>query len=107
MVLRQRLFIAIIHEMFINEGVQGLIRAGDDLYLGEDKLSVSIATITRVSTMIHTGLNISSMHTPVKTISLPELGILDIKDFANKIMHAYTTEINSICLARCKVRGVD
>lgn len=107
MVLRQRLFIAIIHEMLINEGVQGLTRAGDDLYLVEGKLSVSIATLTRVSTMIHTGLNISSKFTPVKTISLPELGILDIKDFANKIMKAYTSEINSICLARCKVRGVD
>ncbi|MDA8213245.1 MAG: DUF366 family protein [Clostridia bacterium] len=107
MVLRQRLFIAIISELLQAEGVRGLTRTGDDLFQGAGKLSVSIATLTRVSTMIHTGLNISSKHTPVKTISLQELGILDPRGFAGKVMNAYAAEIEGIRMARCKVRGVD
>lgn len=106
-VLRQRLLVAIIREQLCNEGVRNVTRAGDDLFQGEGKLSVSIATLTRVSTMIHTGLNISSKNTPVRTISLTDLGILDLSGFAKKVMNAYTTEIMSIRMARCKVRGVD
>jgi len=106
-VLRQRLFISIIGELLQAEGVQGLTRSGDDLFQGGGKLSVSIATVTRVSTMIHTGLNISSKDTPIKTVSLPELGILDLKGFAVKVMNAYASEIEGIRMARCKVRGVD
>lgn len=106
-VLRQRLLIAIIAEQLLISGISGLRRIGDDLYRERKKLSVSIATATRVSTMIHTGLNLSSRNTPVPTISLPELGLTDPEDFAARVMAAYAEETAGVRLARCKVRGVD
>jgi len=80
-------------------------RMGDDLYVNRGKLSVSIATCTTVSTIIHVGLNIETQGTPVKTIGLNELGIADIAAFADKVMLRYKMELEQIYEARCKVRG--
>lgn len=106
-VTRQRLLVAIIAETIADLGDKPVTRSGDDLYLADCKLSVSIATLSRVSTLIHTGLNLSSNNTPIPTVSLPELGINDWSGFAQEVMARYTREIHSIQLARCKVRGVD
>lgn len=106
-VTRQRLLVAIMAETISALGDKAVVRSGDDLYYKDRKLSVSIATLSRVSTMIHTGLNLSSANTPIPTISLPELGISDWNLFAREVMARYTEEIQSIGLARCKVRGVD
>ncbi|MBI4778502.1 DUF366 family protein [Candidatus Desantisbacteria bacterium] len=83
-------------------------RYGDDLYDGGDKLTVSIATLTTVSTMIHAGINISSKGTPVPTKGLLDYGMseTDISAFAEAVCSSYTEEIKSIRMARCKVRGV-
>ena len=104
-VTRQRLLIAIIKDTITELSGPGLRRQGDDLYLDERKLSVSIATLSPVSTVIHTGLNLSSRNTPVPTVSLPELGI-DPRQLGELVLQRYQQEINSIRLARCKVRGV-
>lgn len=108
-VIRQRLLIAIIKEIIEKKTGSILIRSGDDLYLNNLKLSVSIATASPVSTMIHTGLNISSHNTPVPTISLIDLGIEndEMLSLGATISQAYSEEMNSIRLARCKVRGVN
>jgi len=106
-VMRQRLLITIIKEILERNPAIRLRRSGDDIYYNEKKLSVSIATLTRVSTAIHTGLNISSANTPVATVSLPELGINDWERFAGEVMRAYCHELADIRLARCKVKGVD
>lgn len=105
-IIRQRLFITIINEIILEATGNSLLRQGDDLFLNNRKLSVSIATLSPVSTMIHTGLNLSSLNTPVPTVSLPEIGVKDIVAFANRVMEKYTAEISSIRMARCKVRGV-
>ena len=82
-------------------------RNGDDLIINGGKLSVSIATKSQTSTLIHTGLNVLSEGAPVKACGLPsDLGIVDIKEFANTIMSRYSDEINDIILASTKVRGV-
>ena len=71
------------------------------------KLSVSIATKSTTSILIHTGLNIDSTGAPVKASGLTsELGITDIKEFAQEIMRRYSEEIEDIILASTKVRGV-
>lgn len=106
-VIRQRLLIAIIRELLEEALGIKLTRDGDDLFLGDGKLSVSIATLSPVSTMIHTGLNVSSANTPVQTVSLADLGVKDIHAFADKVLTAYTAETESIRMARCKVRGVE
>ncbi len=105
-VTRQRLLITIIAECLAAHGVKNVQRAGDDLFRANDKLSVSIATLSPVSTMIHTGLNISSRNTPIPTVSLQDLGIVDFLSFGKDVADAYAAEIQSIKQARCKVRGV-
>ncbi|CCO07119.1 DUF366 family protein [Desulforamulus hydrothermalis] len=107
-VVRQRLLMAVIKEIIESRTGISLRRKGDDLYRGEGKLSVSIATASPVSTMIHTGLNISSRNTPVQTVGLADLGIppADSLSLGEIIARAYGAEMTGIRLARCKVRGV-
>lgn len=106
-ILRQRILITIIKDLLSENYGAKLTRSGDDLYAGDKKLSVSIATLTPVSTMIHTGLNILSKDTPVKTVGLTDLGLQDeeIEPLGKLICKRYAEEIGDIRLARCKVRG--
>ena len=105
-VFRQRLLICIIKEMLEERGIF-VRRNGDDLMINGGKLSVSIATKSITSVLIHTGLNILSEGAPVKACGLQsELGISDIQDFAEEVMKRYAEEIDDIILAGTKVRGV-
>ncbi len=105
-VLRQRLLITVIKELLEERGVF-VIRNGDDLMIDGRKLSVSIATKSITSVLIHTGLNILSDGAPVKAAGLEsELGIKDIKEFACEVMKRYSEELEDIVLAASKVRGV-
>lgn len=107
MVLRQRLFIAIVKDI-LGKYSGGLARSGDDLYLGDLKLSISIATATPVSVMMHTALNIDSRGTPVPAVGLLELGAgeKELPGLAGEICGAYASELEGVKMARCKVRGV-
>ncbi|MGB9802611.1 DUF366 family protein [Desulfofundulus sp.] len=106
-VLRQRLLTAIIKEILEQKG-HGLKRAGDDLYYQERKLSISIATSTPVSTMIHMALNITAENTPVPAVGLVELGwpVALIPELAKAIGQAYADEMQGVKHSRCKVKGV-
>ncbi len=105
-VLRQRLLITIIKELLEQKGIF-VVRNGDDLMIQGKKLSVSIATKSINSILIHTGLNIISEGAPVEASGLTsELGIKDIKTFARDVMSRYVDEIEDIKLACAKVRGV-
>ena len=105
-VLRQRLLICIIKELLEERGIF-VVRNGDDLMINGRKLSVSIATKSMTSILIHTGLNILSENAPVAASGLTsELGINDIEEFARDVMKRYSEEIDDIKLASTKVRGV-
>lgn len=105
-VFRQRLLMCIIKEMLEERGVF-VVRKGDDLMINGKKLSVSIATKSITSILIHTGLNIISEGAPVAAAGLQsELGITDIKNFAIEVMRRYSDELQDIVLAGTKVRGV-
>ena len=85
-------------------------RKGDDLYLpctngSPGKLSVSIATTSTTSTLVHTGMNIEIEGTPVPTVGLAELGV-DPVAFGAELLRRYADEVDDIWLARCKVRAV-
>lgn len=82
-----------------------VLRSGDDLYVDEKKLTVSIATASPVSTLIHTGINISSKNTPVPTLGLGDLAI-EPKKFAITVMEKFVEEVEGVKWARAKVRGV-
>ena len=82
-------------------------RDGDDLFVNDKKLSVSIATKSLTSVLIHTGINILSQGAPIEVSSLKDdLGIENIKEFAIEVMTSYSKEIDDIVLASTKVRGV-
>ncbi len=105
-VFRQRLLICIIKETLEKRGFK-VVRDGDDLFVNNKKLTVSIATKSLTSILIHTGINIDSTGTPVLACGLTnDLGITDIKTFAEEILKRYAEELDDIVLASTKVRGV-
>ena len=105
-VFRQRLLMCCIKEALEKRGFK-VSRNGDDLFVNDRKLSVSIATKSITSVLIHTGVNILSEGAPIPVSALKsDLGIEDVKEFALEVMQNYSEEIDDIVLASTKVRGV-
>ncbi|MDD2486582.1 MAG: DUF366 family protein [bacterium] len=106
-ICRQRLLVSLAQDLLMRQ-VRALRvqREGDDLYAEGCKMSVSIATLTPVSTVIHFGINISSANTPVATKGLNDFDI-DAYMFAEELLDRYVAEMEEIQLARAKVRGVE
>lgn len=105
MIYRQRLFISIIKEVLETYNHR-VTREGDDLFYDGRKLSVSIATKSITSCLIHTALNIVSEGAPIEVSSLDDMGIDDVEDLAQKIMKKFACEVQSVEHALVKVRGV-
>ncbi|MHB8897075.1 MAG: DUF366 family protein [Candidatus Geothermincolia bacterium] len=70
------------------------------------KLSVSVATVSPVSGLIHMGLNISTEGTPVRTAGLVEIGVEDIDKFAVEVARRFIEEMKNVKKDACKVRPV-
>ena len=70
------------------------------------KLSVSAATVSPVSGLIHLGLNIATEPAPVRTIGLEELGVEDIDEFAVEVAKRFIEEVKSIKRDASKMRPV-
>lgn len=104
-VFRQRLLMATAKEVLEKKMNRVLHRQGDDIYDGDAKLSVSIATLSSLSTLIHAGVNISSRNTPVKTKGLEDYDVPPVA-FAKEVLEIFKRELESSWLARCKVRSV-
>lgn len=106
-ILRQRLLMSLIQQK-LNAHLKKFIfrREGDDLFAGRQKLSVSIATLSPVSALIHVGLNIGTAGTPVLTCGLSDYNV-KAKEFARAVMQSYLVEMAGIKFSRCKVVGVD
>lgn len=98
---RQRLLVTIIKDILEEMGLD-IQRNGDDLFLGQGKLSVSIATCSASSMKIHFGINLTTAGTPdeVNTACLRDwIKGLDKKtalQIAEKIFKSYKMELNSI-----------
>lgn len=99
----QRLLTCIAQEIIVEQSEKKITREGDDLYFNQKKLSVSIASRSAVSLMIHFGLNIDNTGTPVVTCCLKDFG-LDPKTFAELLMRKFSSEFNSIVEATQKVK---
>ena len=103
---RQRLLIALAGEIINAHLGEALIRRdGDDLYLGDRKLSVSVATTSPESGLIHAGFNVRGEGAPVPAIGVEELG-MEPREFAKKLLAAYADEIESARKASLKVKRV-
>ena len=113
MVALQRLFAAIVKDIIVakENGVPRfpIRRAGDDIYLvlpdGEGKLSISIATMSPSSGLIHFAVNVTNDGTPVKTSSLEDLRFA-AREFAELVLVAFSRECVSIREATMKVKWV-
>ncbi len=103
---RQRLFMAIAGEIINSHLGEALVRReGDDLYVRDRKLSISVATVSPSSGLLHSGFNIRGEGAPVPAIGLEELG-LNPHEFADALVSAYRGEIESAREASRKVRPV-
>lgn len=103
-VLFQNAIISEIQNELLDHNIN-IEKKGDDLYLKNKKLSISIATVSIVSCLIHVGINIDSKGTPVKTVSLNDLKI-DVDIFRKKILNRVDKEYRRIILASSKVKAV-
>ena len=105
MILLQRLWVASLAERLHARG-HAIYRRGDDLYFEERKLSVSIATRSPLSSLLHLGLNIRTEGTPVPAAGLEELGV-DAAELARGCLEAFASEYASVLQASYKVRAVE
>lgn len=107
-VLLQRVFAGLVKDVLLEMSpVKNLkiTRTGDDLYWKGGKLSISIATQSPVSVMVHFAINVSNEGTPVQTSCLKDLKV-DPKKFAEKCMQALKAEYSDSLMATRKVRPV-
>lgn len=105
-VLRQRLLAALVRdELALRAPGREFARRGDDLYEGEYKLSISIATLSPKSALIHFAVNVDPTGAPVPARGLDEYGI-DPEEFARAVLDSFTEEMRSSRAAVAKVRPV-
>jgi len=102
--LRQRLLTCIAAEALDELGAPPVRRDGDDLWIDDRKLSISIATRSLVSTLIHFAINVTTRGTPVPTSALADFGI-EPAALAREVLERVLREERSIARARAKVRG--
>lgn len=105
MVLRQRLFAHLAGEMLAQRGSVEVSVRGDDVYCGERKASISVATVSPVSGLFHFALNLRTEGVPVPAIGLEECGV-PWRPFALDLMARYRDEIDDVRAAAAKVRWV-
>jgi hypothetical protein len=93
----QRLLIVSVRDVLERHGIK-TTRNGDDLFIGERKLTVSIASAGVSSEKIHCGINLTTRGTPgdVKTAALEDFGIKDWKTIAQEIAESFVIEIEDI-----------
>jgi uncharacterized protein len=88
---RQRMLACIACEVLRNMGF-AVIRKGDDIFYREQKLSVSIASASPVSSKIHFGMNVRCD----EYMSLEKMGIKDPIAVMKEIGKRYSMEIDDI-----------
>ena len=104
-ILKQRLLSSIVKDELELRIKKQLRRTGDDIFDGDAKLTISIATLTPVSSKIHFAINIDSEGTPVKTRGLQDYDI-NPDAFGSAVLTKYVEELELVQSAKCKVRGV-
>lgn len=102
----QRLFASIVMNLLMEKKPDlRLRRDGDDIYWQEQKLSISIATCSPVSALVHFAVNISNQGTPVPTCALQDWNI-DPEVFAQDCLEKFCQEFQSVVIATQKVKPV-
>jgi hypothetical protein len=104
-VWRQRMLVRLAAQ-WINSrsGISVEVR-GDDIYVGEGKLSVSVATNSSRGCLIHLGVNVEIEGVPVRAAGLRDLRI-PATEFLQALARLYAEEMASAKHATSKVRSV-
>jgi hypothetical protein len=87
--LRQRLLVMILAEELSKKGIKSL-REGDDIYINNRKLTVSISTSSLNSTKIHLGINLTDIGSP------DDVDVIGLFQLKNKKGSSYFTDDNII-----------
>lgn len=101
-ILLQHLFTSEMYEMLWESGATQLRKRGNDIYFQDRKMSVSIATRSGVSVLMHAGINVETAGTPVPTAGLAELGI-DARTFGQTLLERFSQHYRIWTDARAKV----
>ncbi|MBY0370337.1 DUF366 family protein [bacterium] len=101
-ILLQHLFTCELYEALWEQGVRKLHKRGNDIYYDGRKMSVSIATRSGVSVLMHSGINIETEGTPIPTAGLKEVGI-EPRAFAQHMLERYQQQSKIWAEARVKV----
>ncbi len=106
MVWVQRFFVLLLFERLVKRvSPSHLTRDGDDIFYQGRKLSVSIATVSPVSGLVHTALNVKGTGAPLPIACLEEMGI-EAVSLAKEVMEAFCAEVEGMSMAKTKVRWV-
>jgi uncharacterized protein len=102
---RLRLLAAQAHECLLQLAPAVRVeRDGDDLFVDGGKLSIGIASVSAVSSLLHFGINVADTGAPVRVTGLQQLGV-DPSAFARALLDRVAAEQDSIQQARAKVRA--
>ncbi len=103
--LRQRLLVMIFREILTEHGIPTK-REGDDIFVEDRKLSISIASVSLSSAKIHFALNLEDKGTPddVDTIGLFDIRVNDkqiftqdnLLDLINETVKRFSEELETI-----------
>jgi hypothetical protein len=104
-VLRQRLLARLAADLLRDGGAPDVRVRGNDVYAAGRKASVSVATLSPVSALVHLGVNVRTEGTPVPAFGLAEAGLAPER-FARDLLGSYAQELVDIERAAAKVRGV-
>ena len=104
-VLRQRLLARLAADLLRESGVADVRVKGNDLFAAGRKASVSVATLSPTSALIHFAINVRTDGTPIPTWGLAE-GAIPPERFARELLGRYAAELVDIHRAAAKVRGV-
>lgn len=104
-VLAQRLLGRLAADFIARRSGISVTVSGDDLFVGDGKLSVSIATTSPRGVLIHFAVNVLGEGAPVKIACLRDLR-LPGREFLRALGKSYAAEISSVDHAVRKVRPV-
>ena len=109
-VATQRMIAAITKDLLVSmssdsEKVSKLRRDGDDIYWKDKKFSISVATVSPVSALLHFAVNVRNEGTPVSTCSLEDFGVEPVS-FAKELIVQIKKELESVVEATQKVHWV-
>jgi hypothetical protein len=104
-VWRQRLLVHLAGRWVASRSGVAVDVRGDDLFVGDGKLSVSVATRSPRGSLIHFGVNVETEGAPVRAAGLRDLR-LPPQEFLSALARLYSEESASARHAVSKVRPV-